>query len=183
MSARVCVMTALSCSKMAADPESLLRFRNQFRAESPARGSGNSVRPGPGEDLEDEEKKKEKPLPRLNTHSVFWILSSIAVTYYVEFFSTIKTDYRIEGRWFLLGTSLLIISLLIAFYCIFYLEWYRGIGEYEQYNPTLVPSATASFIAAAVCFNIALWPVWSFFTPFILFTQFMGVVMFVSLLG
>ncbi|XP_078398077.1 transmembrane protein 128 [Cetorhinus maximus] len=168
---------------MAADPESLLRFRNQFRAEAPAAVPREFARPEAG-DFEDEEKKKEKPpLPRFNMHSLFWILSSIAVTYYVEFFSTIKTDYRIEGRWFLLGTSLLIISLLIAFYCIFYLEWYRGIGEYEQYNPTLVPSATASFIAAAVCFNIALWPVWSFFTPFILFTQFMGVVMFVSLLG
>lgn len=32
-------------------------------------------------------------------------------------------------------------------------------------------------------FNIALWPVWSFFTPLILFTQFMGVIMFISLLG
>lgn len=32
-------------------------------------------------------------------------------------------------------------------------------------------------------FNIALWPVWSFFTPLILFTQFMGVIMLISLLG
>ncbi|XP_072435174.1 transmembrane protein 128 [Chiloscyllium punctatum] len=168
---------------MATESEQLLRFRNQFRAAAPTTAfPRDSVWPR-ASDIQDEEKKKEKPLPRFNMHSVFWILASIAVTYYVEFFSTIKTDYRIEGRWFLLGSSLLIISLLIAFYCIFYLEWYRGIREYEQYNPTLVPSATASFIAAAVCFNIALWPVWSFFTPFILFTQFMGVVMFVSLLG
>lgn len=36
-----------------------------------------------------------------------------------------------------------------------------------------------------LCFslNIALWPVWSFLTPVILFTQFMGVVMLISLLG
>ncbi|XP_067896429.1 transmembrane protein 128 isoform X2 [Heterodontus francisci] len=132
---------------MAAEAEQLLRFRSQFRQQSFPK---ETVRPGKG-DLEDEEKEEEKPLPRFNMHSVFWILSSIAVTYYIEFFSTLKTDYRIEGRWFLLGTSLLIISLLIAIYCIFYLEWYKGIREYEQYNPTLVPSATASFIAAAVC--------------------------------
>uniref|UniRef100_UPI00398F2130 transmembrane protein 128 isoform X2 n=1 Tax=Pristiophorus japonicus TaxID=55135 RepID=UPI00398F2130 len=135
---------------MAENAEQLLRMRSRFRQEAQATDLLEPVRPTAG-DLEDEEKKKEKPLPRFNMHSVFWILSSIAVTYYVEFFSTIKTDYRIEGRWFLLGTSLLIISLLIAIYCIFYLEWYKGIREYEQYNPTLVPSATAAFIAAAVC--------------------------------
>lgn len=32
-------------------------------------------------------------------------------------------------------------------------------------------------------FNVALWPVWSFMTPLLLFIQFMGVVMLVSLLG
>lgn len=39
------------------------------------------------------------------------------------------------------------------------------------------------FLYFPCSFNIALWPVWSFFTPLILFTQFMGVVMFISLLG
>ncbi|XP_072111991.1 transmembrane protein 128 isoform X2 [Mobula birostris] len=131
-------------AKMAADAEALLRVRNRFRQETQVVPSGEAT------DLEDEAKKKEKPLPRFNIHSVFWILSSIAVTYYVDFFSTIKTDYRIEGRWFLLGSSLLIISLLIAIYCIFYLEWYKEVREYEQYNPTLIPSATAAFIAASV---------------------------------
>ncbi|EDL37547.1 transmembrane protein 128, isoform CRA_a, partial [Mus musculus] len=59
---------------------------------------------------------------------------------------------------------------------------------------TLVPITTATFIAAGICFacswtlatvsfNLALWNVWSFFTPLLLFTQFMGVVMFISLLG
>ncbi|XP_069782736.1 transmembrane protein 128 isoform X3 [Narcine bancroftii] len=134
---------------MAADAEALLRVRNRFRQDAQAVFTGDALRSTA--DLEDEVKKKEKPLPRFNIHSVFWILSSIAVTYYVDFFSTIKTDYRIEGRWFLLGSSLLIISLLIAIYCIFYLEWYRGVREYEQYNPTLVPSATAAFVAATVC--------------------------------
>ncbi|XP_048457269.1 transmembrane protein 128 isoform X2 [Rhincodon typus] len=81
---------------MAAESEQLIRFRNQFRAAAPTAIPGDSVWPG-ARDLQDEEKKKEKPLPRFNMHSVFWILASMAVTYYVEFFSTIKTDYRIEG--------------------------------------------------------------------------------------
>ncbi|KYO45755.1 transmembrane protein 128 isoform A [Alligator mississippiensis] len=40
--------------------------------------------------------KKEKPLPRLNIHSAFWILASIAVTYYFEFFKTVKETIQAD---------------------------------------------------------------------------------------
>lgn len=38
--------------------------------------------------------QKEQPLPRLNVHSGFWILASIAATYYVDFFKTIKENFH-----------------------------------------------------------------------------------------
>ncbi|KAF6133362.1 transmembrane protein 128 [Phyllostomus discolor] len=126
--------------------------------------------------------KKQKPLPRLNIHSGFWILASIVVTYYADFFKTIKENFH-TSSWFLVGGALLLLSLSIALFCILYLEWYRGIGDYDAQYPALIPLTTAAFIAAGICFNIALWPVWSFFTPPLLFTQFMGVVMLISLLG
>ncbi|XP_005408898.1 PREDICTED: transmembrane protein 128 [Chinchilla lanigera] len=126
--------------------------------------------------------KKEKPLPRLNIHSAFWILASVILTYYVDFFKTLKENFH-TSSWFLPGAALLLVSLSVAFYCIVYLEWYRGVEEYDVKYPALVPVTTATFIAAGICFNIALWSVWSFFTPLLLFTQFMGVVMFISLLG
>ncbi|XP_067847544.1 transmembrane protein 128 [Heptranchias perlo] len=81
---------------MAEDTEGMLRFR-RGRIQ-PEAFTGEAPRPAAGDLEDEEERKKEKPLPRFNMHSVFWILSSIAVTYYVEFFSTIKTDYRIEGH-------------------------------------------------------------------------------------
>uniref|UniRef100_A0A8C3X2A5 Transmembrane protein 128 n=1 Tax=Catagonus wagneri TaxID=51154 RepID=A0A8C3X2A5_9CETA len=126
--------------------------------------------------------KKEKPLPRLNIHSGFWILASIVVTYYVDFFKTVKENFH-TSSWFLCGGALLLVSLSVAFYCIFYLEWYRGIGDYDVKYPALIPVTTATFIVSGICFNVALWHVWSFFTPLLLFTQFMGVVMLISLLG
>ncbi|XP_028600151.2 transmembrane protein 128 [Podarcis muralis] len=140
--------------------------------------------PGPGEAVETTSvEKKEKPLPRLNIHSAFWILASIATTYYIEFFKVVKEIIQQESWWFILGICLLIISLSVAFYCIIYLEWYHGIEDYDATYPALIPITTASFIAAAVCFNISLWPIWSFLTPVVLFVQFMGIVMLVSLLG
>lgn len=113
--------------------------------------------------------------------------------------------------WFNVGLVLLGICLSLATFCIVYLEWFKGIKHYDQEYPAIPPITTAAFIAASCrwsswknashskllmwyliivavfflscSFNIALWPVWSFFTPLILFTQFMGVVMLISLLG
>ncbi|KAM6077047.1 transmembrane protein 128 [Chlamydotis macqueenii] len=127
--------------------------------------------------------KKRKPLTRLNIHSAFWISASIAVTYYFDFLKTIKETIQADSWWFASGICLLTACLSVAFYCILYLEWYCGIEDYDTRYPALIPITTATFIAAAICFNIALWPVWSFMTPLLLFIQFMGVVMLVSLLG
>ncbi|XP_062069374.1 transmembrane protein 128 isoform X2 [Lepus europaeus] len=110
----------------------------------PRDGEGHA-RPGASTAAE----KKEKPLPRLNIHSGFWILASIAVTYYVDFFKTLKENFH-TSSWFLSGSALLLVSLSVALYCIVYLEWYRGIEEYDVRYPALIPVTTAAFIAAGI---------------------------------
>ncbi|XP_038601122.1 transmembrane protein 128 isoform X2 [Tachyglossus aculeatus] len=94
-------------------------------------------------------KKKEKPLPKLNIHSAFWILASIVLTYYVEFFKTVKESVLTDS-WFLVGSVLLTVSVTIALYCIGYLEWCCGIGDYDTRYPALIPITTATFISAAI---------------------------------
>ncbi|XP_043827466.1 transmembrane protein 128 [Dromiciops gliroides] len=167
----------------AMDSVELQQLRRRFQQEAESLLGGSALR-GHGAVAEESTavERKEKPLPRLNIHSAFWILASIVVTYYVEFFKTVKENIQTSG-WLLVGISLLITSLAIAFYCILYLEWYCGIGDYDVRYPVLIPLTTATFILAGICFNIALWPVWTLFTPLILFTQFMGAIMLVSLLG
>ncbi|KAK5872870.1 hypothetical protein PBY51_013529 [Eleginops maclovinus] len=135
------------------------------------------------EDEKSQEEKDAKPLPRINRHSIFWIVASVAVTYYVDFLNNIIENDDIKSWWFNVGLVLLGICLSLAMFCIVYLEWYKGINHYELVYPAIPPVTTAAFIAASCSLNIALWPVWSFFTPLILFTQFMGVVMFISMLG
>uniref|UniRef100_A0A8C6YU52 Transmembrane protein 128 n=1 Tax=Nothoprocta perdicaria TaxID=30464 RepID=A0A8C6YU52_NOTPE len=94
--------------------------------------------------------KTRKPQPRLNIHSAFWILASIAVTYYFEFFKTIKETIQGDSWWFASGSCLLAACLSVAFYCIIYLEWYCGIEDYDARYPVLIPITTATFIAAAI---------------------------------
>ncbi|KAM8915660.1 transmembrane protein 128 isoform 2-T2 [Spinachia spinachia] len=135
------------------------------------------------EDEKSQEEKDSKPLPRINRHSIFWIVASVGVTYYVDFFHNIMENDDIKSWWLNVGLALLGICLSLAMFCIVYLEWFKGILHYDQEYPAIPPITTAAFIAASCSLNMALWPVWSFFTPLILFTQFMGVVMFISLLG
>ncbi|XP_017285440.1 transmembrane protein 128 [Kryptolebias marmoratus] len=162
------------------DDSELVTLRNRFKrdAEFLMQTTTTTV-----EDEKSQDEKDVKPLPRINKHSVFWIVASVAVTYYSDFFHVIMENDDIKSWWFNVGLILLGISLSLAAFCIVYLEWFKGIQHYDQEYPAIPPVTTAAFIAASCSFNIALWPVWSFFTPLILFMQFMGVIMFISLLG
>ncbi|XP_056625743.1 transmembrane protein 128 [Triplophysa dalaica] len=130
-----------------------------------------------------EESVDVKSSAGINRHSVFWIVASLSVSYYVDFFRVVLNSSDIHGWWFAVGLLLLGLCLSLAAFCIVYLEWFKGIKNYEQEYPAVPAVTTAAFIAASCSLNVALWPVWSFFTPVILFTQFMGVVMLISLLG
>ncbi|KAM8867295.1 transmembrane protein 128 [Synchiropus picturatus] len=158
----------------------LASLRNRFKANAELL---MQTTPSPDEEETSKDKKDFQPLPRVNRHSVFWICASVIVTYYVDFFQNILENEEIKSWWFNVGLLLLGICLTLALFCIVYLEWYKGIQHYDQVYPAIPPITTAAFIAASCSFNFALWPVWSFFTPLILFTQFMGVVMLISLLG
>ncbi|NXP15363.1 TM128 protein, partial [Thinocorus orbignyianus] len=94
--------------------------------------------------------KKRKLLARLNIHSAFWILASIAVTYYFDFFKTIKETAQADSWWITSGSCLLAACLAVALYCILYLEWYHGIEDYDAQYPALIPITTGTFIAAVV---------------------------------
>ncbi|XP_048827727.1 transmembrane protein 128 [Brienomyrus brachyistius] len=162
-----------------ADSE-LQSLRNRFKkdAEFVLRGvSENDTGEKSSED------KDAKPLPRFNRHSIFWIVASIGLTYYTDFVSVLMKDENIKSWWFNVGVALLGVSLAMALFSIVYLDWFRGVRQYDVQYPAIAPVTTATFIAASCSFNIALWPVWSICTPIILFTQFMGIVMFISLLG
>ncbi|XP_014305381.1 transmembrane protein 128 isoform X2 [Myotis lucifugus] len=124
-----------------------LRRRYLFSPDAEASLAGRGCA-GPGASAPVE--KKQKPLPRLNVHSGFWILASIVVTYYVDFFKTIRENFH-TSSWFLSGGALLLVSVSIAFYCILYLEWYRGIEDYDVKYPALIPITTAAFIVAGIC--------------------------------
>ncbi|XP_023852927.1 transmembrane protein 128 [Salvelinus sp. IW2-2015] len=164
---------------MLADSQ-FLNLRNRFKKD--AELLMQRVSAGDSNEKSQEE-KDAKPLPRINRHSVFWIVASVGLTYYFDFLHVITENGDIRSWWFNVGVILLGICLALAMFCIVYLEWFKGIQHYDHEYPAIPPITTAAFLAASCSFNIALWPVWSFLTPVLLFTQFMGVVMLISMIG
>ncbi|CAL9704209.1 unnamed protein product [Knipowitschia caucasica] len=158
------------------NPADLAALRNRFRRDP------DSV-PSEAADESHPEETSQKPLPRLNRHSVFWIFAAVAVTYYMDFFHQLLHSDLINRWWLNVGLLFLALCLSLALFCIVYLEWFKGITHYDQQYPAVPAVTTAAFIAASCSLNLALWPLWSFLAPLILFTQFMGAVMCVSVLG
>lgn len=159
----------------------LTALRNRFRRDAELLLQ-DQHEDGP-EKTSQSESTEQRPFSRINRHSVFWLVASVAVTIYTDFFNILLHNDIINRWWLNVGVTLLALCLTLALFCILYLDWFRGVSHYEQEYPALPAVTTAAFIAASCSLNMALWPLWSILTPLVLFTQFMGVVMLVSLLG
>lgn len=55
--------------------------------------------------------EEAKPLPLINRHSVFWIMASMAVTYYVDFLNILMHDEHIKRWWRPFGIQFLFSSV------------------------------------------------------------------------
>ncbi|XP_044023562.1 transmembrane protein 128 isoform X3 [Siniperca chuatsi] len=124
----------------------LVTLRNRFKRD--AEFLMHSTSSG-DDDEKSQEDKDAKPLPRINRHSIFWIVASVGVTYYVDFPRNIMENNDIKSWWFNVGLVLLGICLSLAMFCIVYLEWFKGIQHYDQEYPAIPPITTAAFIAAS----------------------------------
>ncbi|XP_034388563.1 transmembrane protein 128 isoform X3 [Cyclopterus lumpus] len=128
----------------------LATLRNRFKRDAEfllqTTGSGDEEE---AENKKSQEEKDAKPLPRINRHSLFWIVASIGVTYYVDFLHNIMENDDIKSWWFNVGLMLLGVCLSLAMFCIVYLEWFKGIQHYDQEYPAVPPLTTAAFIAAS----------------------------------
>ncbi|XP_077992706.1 transmembrane protein 128-like [Glandiceps talaboti] len=145
-----------------------------------------------GKDLKEFDKEAEEKFKKVHESqnssqwmsNIFWMIASIAVFYYTDFAIAIRVDPRINRLWFNIGVALVALNIAIGFYFIVICSWIRKIptDDWEKHAPALIPVATAVFIIGSICLNVGLWPLWKIFTPVILFTLFMGVVVLISII-
>ncbi|XP_045190761.2 transmembrane protein 128-like [Mercenaria mercenaria] len=116
--------------------------------------------------------------------NICWLIASLGVFYYTDFYRAILYDQRINRLWFNIGALSVGANVSIAIFLIVYLSFIKKVSsdDWERKYPALIPIATAAFVVGGIFLTVGLWPVWGPFTPIILFVLFMGFVVTVAML-
>lgn len=127
-------------------------------------------------------KRKQNNPFQLDT--IAWIIGSFVAIYYSEIITALQVDYRISGTYFHIAFGSTTATFLIFMYIIIWVNYIKGIdsNNWEKDTPYAIPLATIMGIVSGVFWNIALWPVYSYWTPGLVFVIFMGFVMTASIL-
>lgn len=133
------------------------------------------------------EKKFEKYRSRdypYSIQNVLWLIGAIALFYYTDFYVAVRYDPKVNRVWFNIGAILILVNIGIAAFLIIYLSWVKKISsdDWEKACPCAIPIATGAFIMGGVCVTVGLWPLWNIFTPFMMFTFFMGFVVTLAMI-
>ena len=125
------------------------------------------------------ETRKKKWVARLNYltdrfHAVAWVLATIFVIYYSNFFLVIWESKLVNSLFFSISLICFGIFFSMTIYATFVLPSFEDV---EVTAPKLIPVASSTgFICFLSCL-IAFWPVWGWYTPLMLCTMLMGYLM------
>ncbi|XP_025095876.1 transmembrane protein 128-like [Pomacea canaliculata] len=133
----------------------------------------------------DNQQIPKRHVSAFSVQNVLWLIASIAVFHFTDFYLVLLYDSRIDRMWFNVGAGLITVTLAIAAFLIVWLSMVKKVSsdDWESTYPAAIPIATASFIAGSCCVIKSLWPVWGILTPPILVTLFMGVVVVIAMFG
>ncbi|CAG9328176.1 unnamed protein product [Blepharisma stoltei] len=107
-------------------------------------------------------------------HAAAWIVLAVVVLYYSNFFLVIWESTKVNQLFFSLTMMTFGIMTAMTLYVSFILPSHEDI---EVTAPRLIPLASAIGGFCYLCAHIAFWPIWGWYTPFILFSLMLGYIM------
>ncbi|XP_064601964.1 transmembrane protein 128-like [Liolophura sinensis] len=115
--------------------------------------------------------------------NVCWLIVSMAVFYYTDFYLVLRYDPKVNRFWLNIGLLLIGVNVSIALFLILWLNYVKKLttDQWEKRYPAAIPIATACFILGGILLTVGLWPVWRILTPVILAVLFMGFVVTVAM--
>ncbi|WAR22195.1 TM128-like protein [Mya arenaria] len=129
-------------------------------------------------------RKYRKSESAYSIQNVCWLIASMAVFYYTDFYRAVLYDPRILRLWFNVGVVLVGVNICIALFLIVYLSFIKKVhsDEWESRYPAAIPVASAAFVVGGIFMTVGLWPVWGIFTPAILIVFLMGFVVLIAMM-
>jgi hypothetical protein len=125
------------------------------------------------------EARKKKWVGRLNyltdrIHGIIWVLAGILVIYYSNFFLVIWENEKVNNLFFSIALITLGIFCSMTVYATFLMP---SIEDIEVVAPRLIPMASVIGFMSFISTLIAVWPIWGWYTPGMLFTMLMAYLM------
>lgn len=128
------------------------------------------------------EKSDKRKRVRQKMEAFLWVSAMSALLYYGDgnrnFFSMLLKNTRLNRFYLNITYVLLGLNTSIFLFLNVWLNWIKGNTlEWEVAAPWSIPAATLTGLATAVTIMVALWPVYSWLTPVVQFTLFMGMLL------
>mmetsp|Transcript_44427 Transcript_44427/g.114966 ORF Transcript_44427/g.114966 Transcript_44427/m.114966 type:complete len:188 (-) Transcript_44427:117-680(-) len=119
---------------------------------------------------------------RNKIEAVAWVLAAAGVAVYgdgeADMLHIVLHHASVKRDWLFFGLAMVGVNVAIFLYLAVWLNVVRGVaGEWEEAAPMAIPIGTCAGLIACFAFMVALWPIWSFLTPILLFVLFMGFIM------
>lgn len=112
-------------------------------------------------------------------HALFWVATAIALIFYLDIGNVVLNDVRVNRVALNLAVFSFFSNVTICLYLIFWLPYVKkNTLPWEVFCPRMIPTATALGLTCIISAILAMWPVWGFLSPLIIFFLCLGLMMF-----
>mmetsp|Transcript_8211 Transcript_8211/g.23354 ORF Transcript_8211/g.23354 Transcript_8211/m.23354 type:complete len:167 (-) Transcript_8211:189-689(-) len=140
-------------------------------------------------DLEEQKKRRDELVDKISTkiQAAAWVTGAGAMTYFTDLPRKLVEDERVDRLFLNISIVCLMINCCLMAYLTIYVPFLERRMTKEQgqpvtlrweiYCPRMIPTMTVLGIAVLITGIQAIWPVFGWLSPLIVFLEFMGFVM------
>ena len=131
-------------------------------------------------DAEQAKKNRSKRMEQISSkvHALFWVITAVALIIYLDIWNVVMHDPRVNRVALNLSVFSFAANVTICLYLTFWLPFVKkNTLPWEVYCPRMIPTATALCLTCMVSAIVAMWSVWGFLSPLIIFFLCLGLIM------
>jgi hypothetical protein len=108
-------------------------------------------------------------------HAAVWVIASIVLLYFTDFFNKILYDQKISRLPLNIAIILMCANMIIMLYLTLWLPLVLKITiPWDIYCPNLIPASTILGVLSFIFLVLAFWPIWGFLSPLFITFLFVG---------
>jgi len=131
-------------------------------------------------DAEQAKKNRNKKIDQISSkvHALFWVATAIALIVYLDIWNVVMNDTRVNRVALNLSVFSFAANVTICLYLTLWLPFVKkNTLPWEIYCPRMIPAATALCLTCLFSSILAMWSVWGFLSPLIIFFLLLGLIM------